>query len=73
MLSKTRLSFLQKLSVITANIAIFSVGMTSDTIAASLSDFIFVVDESGSLAGEHAWLEASQKVWGDSPKVRGQR
>ncbi len=32
------------------------ISMTPSTLAATLADFIFVVDESGSMAGEHAWL-----------------
>ena len=36
--------------------AIF-LGMALDTEAASTADIVFIVDESGSMSGEHAWIK----------------
>lgn len=36
-----------------------AIGLTSSAQAASFADFVFVVDESGSMSGEHSWLGQS--------------
>ncbi|WP_254567807.1 vWA domain-containing protein [Oscillatoria sp. HE19RPO] len=38
---------------------ILAIGLTPSAQAASFADFIFVVDESGSMSGEHSWLGQS--------------
>ncbi|WP_017716408.1 hypothetical protein [Kamptonema formosum] len=34
----------------------FTVALAPSALAASFADFVFIVDESGSMAGEHSWL-----------------
>jgi hypothetical protein len=38
---------------------ILAIGLTPSAQAASFADFVFVIDESGSMSGEHSWLGQS--------------
>jgi len=51
-----RLTKTAQQTLLVSTTIILSLGIVSDAQAAKFADFLFVVDESGSMAGEHTWL-----------------